>query len=95
MNDSEREDGTGRTGLIGVVFAALVVGGAGTYLTTIDSTRERAQQTASDLSRFQAEVVGQGALTNLKIDALASQLAEQRSEVRELTRAVKLLERRR
>lgn len=82
------EDGGGKGGLIGLVFAALVVGGAGTYVSTIQNTREKAQQTAADLSRFQAEVVGGQALTNLKVDRLTE-------EVRDLAREVKALRERR
>ena len=66
MSEQKNDPGLGK--LIGLVFTALVIGGAGTYVTTIQGTAQKAQQTASDLAEFKAQVAGQYALLGLKIE---------------------------
>ena len=68
MSEQKNGGDLGLGKLIGLVFTALVIGGAGTYVTTIQGTAQKAQQTASDLAEFKAQVAGQYALLGLKIE---------------------------
>lgn len=69
--------------LVGMVFAALVVGGATTYVATINKTAEAVAAMQTRMERIEARTEGQFNLLTLKLETLGGKVDALREEVRE------------